>query len=47
VVRATGDVTNAVRALRSTLGERLFTPDQGGYAAARRVWNAAVRGNQP
>ena len=38
----TGDVGRAIRALQPRLGERLLTRDDSGYAAARRVWNAAV-----
>ncbi|MGK5683407.1 FAD-binding oxidoreductase [Actinoplanes sp. URMC 104] len=42
VVGATGDLADAVRALRPRLGERLVTPERAEYAAASRVWNAAV-----
>lgn len=38
----TGDAGRAIRALRPRLGGRLLTRDDTGYAAARRVWNAAV-----
>ncbi|WP_250036556.1 FAD-binding oxidoreductase [Paractinoplanes maris] len=34
--------SEAVRALRATLGDRLITAEQDGFDAARRVWNADV-----
>jgi FAD/FMN-containing dehydrogenase len=34
--------SGAVRALRDRLGERLIAPGDGGFDAARRVWNADV-----
>jgi FAD/FMN-containing dehydrogenase len=41
-VHATADVDRAVRALRPRLGGRLLVTGDDGFAAARRVWNAAV-----
>jgi FAD/FMN-containing dehydrogenase len=41
-ISAAADVDGAVRALRPRLGERLLVADDDGFAAARRIWNAAV-----
>jgi FAD/FMN-containing dehydrogenase len=39
---ATADDDRAVRALRPTLGDRLLAPEDAAFAAAGRLWNAAV-----
>ncbi|HYN96090.1 MAG TPA: FAD-binding oxidoreductase [Pilimelia sp.] len=36
------DVDGAIRALRPVFGDRLLVAGEDGFAAARRVWNAAV-----
>jgi hypothetical protein len=41
-VSAPPDLDGAVRALRPRLGDRLLATGHSGFAAARRLWNAAV-----
>ena len=42
VIGAATHVNGVVHTLRPLLGERLLVADDAGFAAARRVWNAAV-----